>query len=207
MELYTTEVGRTPSRDVEEKLLSAAEEILAQEGPSGLTVRSVATAAGIAPMGVYNRFEGKHGLLEALFVKGCRQLQATIAAADGPDAYTRLRDSCLRYRQFALHHPQHYRLMFERMHEVEPGPEALQEAFLAFEHLVRLVARARERQTLGRGSDVDVAQQIWSSLHGAVSLELLGIGFSDDPATTYAELVDALLTGLTETATSAASRD
>ncbi len=151
-------------------------------------------------MGVYNRFDGKHGLLEALFVRGCHQLQVTIAAATGPDATARLRDSCLRYREFAIEHPQHYRLMFERMHEVEPGPEALQEAFMAFEHLVNLVTMARDHQPLGRGSDVDVAQQIWSSLHGGVGLELLGIGFSEDPAATYTDMVDALLSGLASTA-------
>lgn len=192
---------RTPSTDVEEELLRAAEEILAAEGPSGLTVRKVAHGAGVAPMGVYSRFDGKHGLLEVLFVRGCRQLQTTIAAAKGPDATSRLRDSCLRYREFAVAHPQRYRLMFERMHEVEPGPEALQEAFSAFEHLVQLVTMARAHQPLGRGTDVDVAQQIWSALHGAVSLELLGIGFTENPAASYASLVDALLSGLAATAT------
>src|ERR1700685_3916504 len=43
--------GRTPSADVERELLAAAEAVLVREGPGGLTVRAVATEAGIAPDG------------------------------------------------------------------------------------------------------------------------------------------------------------
>ena len=115
---------RTPSRDVEAALLTAAEQILIEEGPSAITVRKVATCAGIAPMGVYTRFEGKQGLLEALFVRGFEGLQHTIAEAAGADARGRLRDAALRYRRYAVQNPQHYALMFERMHEVQPSEAA-----------------------------------------------------------------------------------
>ena len=39
---------RTPSADVERELLSAAEEVLVRDGPSGLTVRAVAARASEA---------------------------------------------------------------------------------------------------------------------------------------------------------------
>jgi len=189
-------MSRTPSRDVESALLDAAEQILTSEGPSALTVRRVATCAGIAPMGVYNRFAGKQGLLEALFVKGFEGLQHSVASATGVDARARLRDAALRYRTFAIGNPQHYSLMFDHMHEVEPGEQALQRAFEAFHQLVVLVADVRAGGPFGTGTDVEVAQQWWSALHGSVSLELLGVRFDDDPASGYARLVDALLAGL-----------
>jgi AcrR family transcriptional regulator len=191
-------MGRTPSADIEEDLLEAAERILTEEGPSAITVRKVATCAGVAPMGVYNRFDGKHGLLEALFVRGFRELRTTIARANGPDALARLRDSGRRYREFAVAHPEHYRLMFELMHEVAPGESAMMEAFASFEQLVQLVTAARALQPLGEGSDVEVAQQFWGVLHGAVGLELLGIGFADDPGLTFDRTLDATLAGLVE---------
>jgi AcrR family transcriptional regulator len=149
-------------------------------------------------MGVYNRFDGKHGLLEALFVRGFRELRTTIARANGPDALARLRDSGRRYREFAVAHPEHYRLMFELMHEVAPGESAMMEAFASFEQLVQLVTAARALQPLGEGSDVEVAQQFWGVLHGAVGLELLGIGFADDPGLTFDRTLDATLAGLVE---------
>jgi AcrR family transcriptional regulator len=139
-------------------LLAAAEQILTEEGPSALTVRKVAQCAGIAPMGVYSRFEGKQGLLEALFVRGFEGLHRRVAQAGGGDARARLRDAALRYRRFAIGHPQHYALMFERMHEVQPGPTAMDRAHEAFEQLVRLVSDARATGPFGVGSDADVAQ-------------------------------------------------
>ena len=193
-------MGRTPRRDVEEGLLAAAEQILAEQGPGAITVRKVATCAGVAPMGVYNRFQGKQGLLEALFIRGFQQLQAMVGSANGPDAMVRLREGCLRYREFAITHPEHYRLMFERMHEVEPGERGMLEAFASFEQLVDNVHAARQLRPLGAGTDVEIAQQIWSALHGAVSLELLGIGFVEDPEAGFAAMLDALLAGLAEMA-------
>lgn len=177
-------------------MLDAAEKILASEGPSALTVRRVAACAGIAPMGVYNRFAGKQGLLEALFVKGFEGLQRSVGAATGADARARLRDAALRYRAFAIGNPQHYSLMFDHMHEVGPSEDALRQAYEAFHQLVLLVADVRAGGPFGAGTDVEVAQQWWSALHGSVSLELLGVRFDDDPATGYTRLVDALLAGL-----------
>jgi AcrR family transcriptional regulator len=189
-------MARTASRDVEGALLSAAEDLLASGGPEALTVRGVAALAGIAPMGVYNRFEGKQGLLEALFVRAFEGLHATIAQASGADARARLHDAALRYRRYAVEHPQHYALMFDQMHEVQPGDEALGRALRAFEPLVGLVRDARAQGPLGRGTDVEVAQQWWATLHGSVSLELIGVRFDADPQATFTHLIEALLTGL-----------
>ena len=193
-------MGRTPSTAVEDGLLKAAEEILINEGPDALTVRKVASCAGVAPMGVYNRFNGKAGLLEALFVRGFDELSAAIGEATGTDAWDRLRDAGLRYRRFALQHPEHYRLMFERKHEVEPGPQAQERAHASFDHLVRLVGSARGLQPFGLGGDVEVAQQLWSALHGAVSLELLDLGFDEDHDASFARMLDALLLGMQQQA-------
>jgi len=193
-------MSRTPSRDVESALLDAAEQILATQGPSALTVRNVASCAGIAPMGVYNRFSGKQGLLEALFIKAFEGLQRSVGSATGPDSRMRLRDAALRYREFAIGNPQHYSLMFDRMHEVEPGEQAMLTAHGAFDQLVVMVGDVRALGPFGIGTDVEVAQQWWSALHGAVSLELLGVRFDEDPAGTYAAMVDALLAGLSAVA-------
>ncbi len=63
-----------------------------------------------------------------------------------------------------------------------------------------LVDDVRALGPFGIGSDVEVAQQWWSALHGSVSLELLGVRFDEDPAGTYAAMVDALLAGLSAVA-------
>jgi hypothetical protein len=45
---------------------------------------------------------------------------------------------------------------------------------------------------------VEVAQAIWSAVHGAVSLELVGIGFTSDRVRTYASMMDAIIDGFAE---------
>ena len=71
---------RTPSAGMEGALLTSASDILESEGPDGLSVRRIAAAAGVAPMGVYNHFESKFGIIEALFVQGFDRLGDAMAA-------------------------------------------------------------------------------------------------------------------------------
>ncbi len=92
---------RTPSQDVERALVDAAEAVLVREGPAGVTVRAVAAEAGVAPMGVYNRFGGKDGLVSAILVARAFELlprpdlgtarRRTRGAAAGPAASATVR--------------------------------------------------------------------------------------------------------------------
>ncbi len=200
MERYTTHMARTASQDLSEALLDAAEQILTEQGAPALTVRKVATAAGVAPMGVYNRFDGKQGLLEALFIKGFNLLRDYMNEADGPDARARLRSSSQKYRAFALTHPEHYRLMFEHMHEVQPSEAALNTAYASFDQLVALVSDVRSQGPFGLGTATDVAQQWWNAIHGAVSLELVGMPFVEDADATFVRMIDAMLAGQSQVA-------
>jgi Tetracyclin repressor-like, C-terminal domain len=43
---------------------------------------------------------------------------------------------------------------------------------------------------------VETAMQIWSAVHGAVTLELKGMVLSPDPQYTYRSLLDTLIRGL-----------
>ena len=53
-------------------------------------------------MGVYNRFGGKDGLIEALLIRAFDGLRAAVAARGEPDPIDRLMQSGRRYRDFAL---------------------------------------------------------------------------------------------------------
>jgi AcrR family transcriptional regulator len=189
--------GRTPSADVERELLTAAEAVLVREGPGGLTVRAVATEAGIAPMGVYNRLGGKDGLVDALLIRGFDRLRAACDATAGPDATARFYDAGRRYREFALANPHFYAIMFEDAipHEFD-NPEVGEHAIAAFQALVRIVEVSAVAGVIAAPEPVEVAQQIWSAIHGAVALELKGLIQTEDPAATYQALLRTLFRGL-----------
>ena len=70
-------VGTTTLRSIDQTgraLLTAAHDLLANEGPTALTVRRIAAAAGVSTMNVYSRFGGKDGVLDELFAEGFRRL-------------------------------------------------------------------------------------------------------------------------------------
>jgi AcrR family transcriptional regulator len=195
----STTRGRTRSQDVEQNLLDAAEAVLVREGLAGVTVRAVATEAGVAPMGVYNRFGSKDGLIEALVMRSFDLLRDAVADRGEVDPVDRLRGSGLRYREFALSHPQHYTVIFITPpgRDAPENPEVEEHARAAFEALVANVVYGIQAGVLRAGDPVDLAQQIWSTVHGFVSLELNQMVQTDDASVTYGHLLDLLTAGLT----------
>jgi len=188
---------RTPSADVEQRVCAAAEAVLVRDGPGGVTIRAVATEAGIAPMGVYNRLGGKDGLVDVLLVKGFDRLREAIEAGREPDMAVRLRSCGMRYRDFALANPNFYAIMFEDAipHEHD-SPEVHEHAYEAFSALVRNVELAAAAGVIAAPEPVEAAQQIWSAVHGAVSLELKGLVLTPDAAATYRDIMETLMRGL-----------
>ena len=189
--------ARTPSADIERELLAAAEAVLVRDGPGGLTVRAVAAEAGIAPMGVYNRLGGKDGLVDALLIRGFDRLGVAIAGAGEPDAVQRLRGSGRRYREFALANPNFYAIMFEDAIPREEVPDVVKEhANATFGALVRIVELVAASGAIIAPDATEVAQQLWSAVHGAVALELKGMIQTPDPAATFEAFLLTLVRGL-----------
>jgi AcrR family transcriptional regulator len=162
---------------METSLLDAASDLLEREGPDALSIRRIAAAAGVAPMGVYNHFASKSGIIEALFIQGFERLaeaMVTLSAIDDPD--DALAEGGRRYRTLALAHPMAYRLMFLRaVPGFEPSDRAKRIATSAFEGLVTAVERAMQVGSIEGGPPEMLAQIIWAGIHGHVSLELMGL--------------------------------
>ena len=189
--------GRTRAIDVERVLLESAHRLLEREGIDALTVRRVATEAGVAPMGIYHRFGGKDGLVNALFIDGFAALGRALQETVSGDALDELRDGCMQYRRFALANRALYSVMFDKIAAgFDPDDDAMTECTRTFGVLVDAVRRAQASGYLRDGDPAAMAEQIWAACHGAVSLENRGIGFADDVDAHYAGLVATLLAGL-----------
>jgi AcrR family transcriptional regulator len=183
---------------MEAALLSSATEILETEGPDGLSVRRIAAAAGVAPMGVYNHFESKFGIVDALFTQGFGRLSAAMASVNEiQDPLEALEEGFRRYRALALAHPMVYQVMFLRaVPGFEPSARAIDVCVGSFDGLVAVVRRAMSAGVMAEADPTETAQVIWSSIHGWVSLELMGIGFVQDQGAGYDKLCRTLLAGL-----------
>ena len=173
---------RTPSADVRVALLDAAARLLERSGPDALSVRRIAAEAHVAPMGVYNHFDGKHGVVEALWVEGFDRLRVTLETlAEIDDPAEAMLEGFRRYRALALAHPMVYRLMFlDAVPGFVPSVEAAWVAANAFEALVSMVRRSMAEGVVADGDAVQMAQVIWAATHGWVALELGGLIFLSD---------------------------
>ncbi|MBI5258867.1 MAG: TetR/AcrR family transcriptional regulator [Burkholderiales bacterium] len=151
-------------------LLEAAEALLAERGAQGLTLRDVARAAGVSHAAPYHHFGSLNALLAAVAQRGFEALSAAMAEAVAvPDTRERLLRVTLAYVNFALAHPQCFRLMFGPMLASKAEhPELKRAAEAAFDHVLQ-AALAHDKR---RGSDLAVAG--WSLAHGLSHLLIDG---------------------------------
>ena len=183
--------------DQREVMLRAASTLLRDEGPEALTVRRIAAAAECSTMGVYSRFGGKDGVVDALFREGFELLHDTLDAVEQTDdPVADLARGARAYRDLALAHDTHYAIMFAK---AVPGFEASaasrEVALGSFLVLVRMVERATDAGQL-EGDPTVIAAAIWATVHGIASLEISGA--RPEPAVDHLPLdatIGALLRG------------
>jgi AcrR family transcriptional regulator len=59
-----------PGEDTRERILDCAEVLFAERGLAGTAVRDIAREAGLTPASLYNHFDGKQALYEAVLARG-----------------------------------------------------------------------------------------------------------------------------------------
>jgi AcrR family transcriptional regulator len=198
----TREESSTPPRgdDTRQALLAAAHDLLASEGPGSLTVRRIATAAGMSTMNVYSRFGGKDGVLDELFIDGFRRLEELMAESpETDDPREDLRQCRHLYRRFARENATYYSLMFDRVvPDFVPSERAEVIALDTLRQLQRQIERAMSAGVIRDGDSFAVATGLWALVHGLVSLEARTEGklVDFDWQTVYDATTEALIRGL-----------
>lgn len=164
--------------DLRTALLSASRELLARDGLEKLSLRAVARAAGVSSAAPYRHFKDKHQLLAAVATEGFTTLARMIrtAVADTPDDLDGAGQS---YLDFALQHPDDYRLMFTRnmlCDSDEENPELEDASADAYGALEEVIAAGVITGRVGAGIDADqLALAAWSMVHGVAMLVIDGI--------------------------------
>jgi len=162
--------------DTIRRLVDEGARILADQGPAALSLRKVASAAGVSTMPVYTLFGDKRGFLAAMHREGFRRLGVALEAVphdDDPMAY--LGRLGFAYRQSALDGPHLYGLMFGHLVpdlSIDAEGEAAAEG--AYRPLVLAVERAQAAGALIGHDPQPIALHLWAVAHGMVSLELNG---------------------------------
>lgn len=162
-------------------LLEAAHRLLAEHGSDALTVRRIATEAGMSTMNVYSRFGGKDGVVDELYIDGFNRLFAAVnSVPESDDLQHDLMEMSRAYRQFALDYPTYYGVMFRAaIHDFTPSDRATEMALAGLEVFVKRITTGQE---LGRiradegYPPAEIAAWLWACCHGLVSLELFAVG-------------------------------
>lgn len=169
-------------RSRREEILSAALRLFAEHGVHTVTTRQIAQAVGISQPSLYAHFPTKQALSSEVCVRAFEDLTrradavlAALRAGKGEAA-----DIARVYIDFGLSQPDAYRLAFmveqSDLKAHDPGDPILTAGLRAF-----AAHREAVRLTLGAGLDSDaleiLAQSLWLSMHGLVSLLIARPGF------------------------------
>jgi AcrR family transcriptional regulator len=164
---------------VRRKILDAARALFVEEGYEAVTMRKIAAAIEYSPTAIYLHFRDKKAVVNALcdsdFLKLATRFRKIAQVADPIE---RLRAAGLAYADFALRHPNHYRLMFMTPHPPHMPEESAIEVGNrdedAYAFVLWTAGQAIERGLLRPELDDAhlVAQIVWSAIHGWVSLRM-----------------------------------
>ncbi len=158
--------------DARERLVDAAQGLIARHGVQGFSLREAAREVGLDPAMVYRHFEDREDLVRAVADRGLGRLARAMAAAERRGgkltAEARLRLLGRVYVRFALREGPLFRVMFGADRGAPLPPEGT-----PFGHLVA----ALEALAAERGANLDTSRAAalcWAGVHGVAMLALDG---------------------------------
>lgn len=158
------------------RLLEVALELFLAQGLDGLTLRTLARAAGISRSTPYAYFADKQDIIVGLRALGFDRLTACFVqglhGVVGPLA--RMQRGSRIYVRFALDQPDLYRLMFSGPVFSDDVPPALAQAVARLRAVQRPALDDAAAAGLLRGDPASVRWVSWAAWHGLVSLHLAG---------------------------------
>ncbi|RTL85089.1 MAG: TetR/AcrR family transcriptional regulator [Hyphomicrobiales bacterium] len=179
-------------------LVDAGVELLAEGGPSALTLTEAARRAGVTSAAPYRHFSGRDALLSEIARQGFETFGEKIEAAwdDGrPDAQAAMRAMCRAYLAFAREETGLYAAMFGQAATLA-NPQAGGAADHALEILWRAVVAWLQQAGAAAQGARHVALQIWAVAHGVAMLTISGHfdpARTADPATVLEGAVEGVM--------------
>jgi AcrR family transcriptional regulator len=182
------------STETRQRILDAARDLFVQRGYEATSMRAIAEKIEYTPTAIYHHFASKEALLSELCSLDFRALaQAFQRIGRVEDPVERIVRVGRAYVEFALEHPRHYEFMFmlqrpphDRANEKskgDPSEDAYAFLRLAAEEAIR-AGRFRDEF-----DDPDqVAQILWGTLHGLISLRITK---RDDPWVQFKDARDS----------------
>ena len=165
-----------------DEILAAAKGLFLKDGVEGVSTRKLAQLVGLSQTGIYVYFKSKQAILAALIDAAFKKLGTALSEIDGKSkgAIQYLELAIPVYIRFGLENPDEYRLAFMLIDPASSAhPNAMadpsERSFEGKKVFGELEERIVAGFTAGDLNSIDkepraIAQCVWASLHGLVSL-------------------------------------
>lgn len=175
--------------DLRAVILAHAADMVADRGADGISLRELARTAGVSHAAPSHHFTDRRGLFTALAAQGWAELARALEGAR-----PNFLDAATAYVHFALSHPGHYAVMFDRsLVDASDAHLAAAEAAAGAE-LARGVATLCDERA--RADPDGAALAAWSLVHGFAMLRLNSvIDTATDPLAEVERIAQMLFTG------------
>jgi AcrR family transcriptional regulator len=167
--------SRGSGEQLREEIIAATKDLLARSANSdAVSIRAVADAVGVTPPSIYLHFADKDALIEAVCADVFAELDVAMVAAGGHEDAP-IRKLCaygLAYVQFAIEHPEHYRVATMERHGTGEAMTNLDEvvADAAFAHFMAVVSDCMDAGIFTKADPLPITIELWSAAHGVASL-------------------------------------
>lgn len=153
--------------DLRAAILAEAARLVAQHGADRVSMRSLASAAGVSHAAPAHHFTDRRGLFTALATEGFQQLAHALI-----DARPRFLDAAQAYVRFAIDHPGHFTVMFDSSLHDPDSAELVAAQAAAGDELARGVGTLGDPRVRADPDGAELAA--WSLVHGLATLWLNG---------------------------------
>ena len=161
--------------DLRAALIHAADELIAEAGIEGFSLRAAAQRAGVSPSAPAHHFGSAKGLLTEVALLAYERVGAYLEeAGQSEDAVQDMRALSLAFVTFALDHPGHFRLMFRNDLVNRDDPRYPETSRKPGRRLGRAVAayHGKAEMDLDRFEDAADLFGALSTLHGLAHMVL-----------------------------------
>jgi AcrR family transcriptional regulator len=167
--------------DLRSSLLSAAGDMVAEDGIEELSLRKLASRVGVSRTAPYHHFKDKNELLCAIAEHGFSKhhLLARLSFDDKTKSmHEKFEAYIYDYVKFAGDNPELYELMFGRTiwKQQKSTKELRATAYPCFQHQVEMTAEWQKSGLLNKEENtLRLSQVIWGTIHGIAKLYIDGI--------------------------------
>jgi AcrR family transcriptional regulator len=189
--------------NLKESLVATALDIIDKDGLDAITLRDLTQRLGTSRTAVYRHFDSKEALILGVIEKGYENLDlmfTPIFQDRTQSVAERFKTMGRAYLDFAIEHPNLYRLLFgdkyhqerEKLCDYKDENQAT-----GLYTLIGLLLEAQEEGIIASVNPMVQAAMVWASIHGLASLLIDGhLMMRDNMEAIYEYSIEVLLKGL-----------